>query len=319
MKYGAFGIALTASIFGCVSNSHSAEVVFVDSYHAEYPWSAGITEGIRDRLTETGHNLTVIRLDTKRKKSEDYMKKISSQARATIEAKNADVVIACDDNAAKFLIVPYLKDKDIPVVFCGLNWDASVYGFPAPNVTGMVEVASADELVSMLLPAAKGKKIGFISADTGTERKNFENIKKKFGNELDFKDVVYSSNFQDFKRDFKAIQNRSDLLIFANNAGIEGWNDEDAKAFLEKNTKIPTGSMLTFMSDYVSLVFGKVAQEQGYWAAATAVEILNGKKASDIPIVTNKEGYLILNARIAERGAENLPPELVEIAQEIIE
>jgi hypothetical protein len=30
--------------------------------------------------------------------------------------------------------------NDLPVVFVGVNWDASPYGYPTANVTGSVEV-----------------------------------------------------------------------------------------------------------------------------------------------------------------------------------
>ncbi len=75
-----------------------------------------------------------------------------------IDSWQPDVVIASDDNASKYLIAPYYKGGDLPFVFCGLNWDASVYGFPAKNVTGMVEVAQIPQLLEVLKRHAKGDR-----------------------------------------------------------------------------------------------------------------------------------------------------------------
>ncbi|MCP4577871.1 MAG: hypothetical protein GY846_16480 [Deltaproteobacteria bacterium] len=77
-----------------------------------------------------------------------------------------DVVIAADDNASKYLIKPFYKDAGLPFVFCGVNWDASNYGFPYRNVTGMIEVAGAKELVKILQGYAKGSRVALLADDT---------------------------------------------------------------------------------------------------------------------------------------------------------
>lgn len=44
-----------------------------------------------------------------------------------------------------------------------VNWDASVYGYPYRNVTGMVEVAGARKLVDLLKDFVKGGKVGLLA------------------------------------------------------------------------------------------------------------------------------------------------------------
>lgn len=308
-----------ASTLLAVGAANAAEIVFVDSYHEGYEWSDGITRGIQETLEGKGHNLTIVRMDTKRNKGDDFKTDAAAKALQVIKEKNADVVIACDDNAAKFLIVPHLKDTDTQVVFCGVNWDASGYGFPAPNVTGMVEVASVDELVAMLSPAAAGDRVGYIGPDTATERKNAKFTGEKFGEVLNITEEVFVKTFDEFKEQFAALQSKVDILVFPNYAGIEGWDEAAAAEFALANTKIPTGSMHDFMAPYVTLVFGKVADEQGRWSANSALEILGGKKAGDIEMVHNSEGYMVINAKMATEAGIDLPAELVEVANEILE
>ena len=38
-------------------------------------------------------------------------------------------------------LITFFDDADLPVVFCGVNWDAATYGYPFKNATGIVEVA----------------------------------------------------------------------------------------------------------------------------------------------------------------------------------
>jgi len=79
-------------------------------------------------------------MDTKRNKNIDFIKAQALKAKNLIEKVKPDIVLTSDDNAAKFLIVPYFKDSKIPFIFSGVNWTAEKYGFPFKNVTGMIEV-----------------------------------------------------------------------------------------------------------------------------------------------------------------------------------
>ena len=117
------------------------KVLFIDSYHQGYAWSDGVTKGVQIKMKDTGVQLKVLRMDTKRNSSDDFKKEAAKKAVSVIKEFEPDVVIAADDNASKFLIKPYYKDAELPFVFCGVNWDAKVYGYPYKNVTGMVEVA----------------------------------------------------------------------------------------------------------------------------------------------------------------------------------
>lgn len=310
---------VTATSMMTLASAQAGEIVFVDSYHEGYAWSDGITRGLEEGLEGSGHNLTIVRMDTKRNKGDDFKDEAAQKALEVIRAKNADVVIACDDNASKHLVAPHLKGTETPVVFCGVNWDASGYGFPAPNVTGMVEVASVDELVSMLLPGAAGDRVGYIGPDTTTERKNAEHTEKAFGEFLNITEEVFVADFEAFKAEYAALQDKVDVVVFPNYAGIDGWDDAAAEEFMLANTKVPTGSMHDFMAPFVMLVFGKVAEEQGRWSAETALEIIDGKSAGDIPIVANSEGYMVINAKLITQAGVDLPVELVEMADEIIE
>jgi hypothetical protein len=81
-------------------------------------------------LKESGIELKVFRMDTKRNADEAFKKDAALKAKAEIEAFKPDVVIASDDNASKFLIEPYYKNASLPFVFCGVNWDEKCTGFP---------------------------------------------------------------------------------------------------------------------------------------------------------------------------------------------
>jgi ABC-type uncharacterized transport system substrate-binding protein len=301
---------------GFAKSYNGKKILFVDSYHEGYAWSDGITEGIKKTLDGTGVELKIIRMDTKRNTSVDFKKEAAGKVKAAIESFKPDVVIVADDNASKYLVMPYFKDADIPFVFCGVNWDAAVYGYPYKNATGMVEVTPIPQILEQLRPYAKGDRMGMIGPDIATAHKEADNYRKIFGYEVT---DYYAKDFEDWKKGFKELQGKVDMLIIDSDGGLYKDHADEMKAFVEANTQIPTGSAYDFMAPYALLTYGKVAQEQGAWSAQTALEILDGKSPADIPLVKNKEGSLIINIRIAKTVGAEVPFEILQSADKVIE
>ena len=289
------------------------KIVWVDSYHAGYEWSDGVEAGVQSGLENSGVDLKIMRMDTKRNSDEAFGQQAGLDIKTEIEAFNPDVVIACDDNAQKYLVVPFLKDTDLPVVFCGVNWDASPYGYPASNVTGMIEIDLATQTIDLLKPYANGDRIAYLTGESETERTIFETYNDRFFN--DQLQEVFVTNFDDFKSEYLRLQDEVDIIYMGNNAGIIDWDDAAAEAFLLDNTKIPSGSINTWMAPYALLIVGKSAAEQGEWAAGAALSILDGTPIPDIPIVENKESTLILNLNLADKLDVVFTPSMLRYAE----
>lgn len=288
------------------------KILYIDSYHEGYEWSDGITNGITGVLKETKVELKIFRMDTKRNGSEEFKKEAGLKAKKIIEEFKPNVVICSDDNAAKYVIVQYYYNSNIPFVFCGLNFDASIYGFPTKNVTGMVEMELMPPIIENLKDFAKGKRIGLLSSDNETARKVGFYTKKLYVPDLV---EYYAKSFSEWKKYFIELQSKVDILILDNNAGIGDWNNEEAEKFVINNTKIPTGANNTWMTPYTVLGYTKVAEEFGEYSAKTALEILNGKKIEDIPIVTNKKGQLFINMKLANKLGYTFKPSLLKMAK----
>ena len=293
------------------------KVLFIDSYHEGYAWSDGITRGVQKVLDGTGAELKIFRMDTKRNTADAYKSEAALKAKALIETYRPDVVIAADDNASKFLIQPYFKEADLPFVFCGVNWDATVYGYPYRNATGMVEVTPIPQIVEQLRPYAKGDRIGFLAPELLTSRKESKNYREVFG----YNDLVeyYAEDFEDWKKGFLHLQETTDMVIIDSDGGLYNDKAGEMKAFVEANTKVPTGAAYDFMAPATLFVYAKVAEEQGIWSAETALKILEGTSPGEIPLVKNQQGNLIINTRIARAIGAEIPFEILESAQQVIE
>lgn len=275
------------------------KVLYIDSYHEGYAWSDGITAGIKNILGDTNVELKIHRMDTKRNTDETFKKTAALKAKSVIEDYTPDVVIVSDDNAFKYLIQPYYRDAELPVVFSGLNWDAAVYEAPYTNTTGMVEVSLTVQLIDLLREYANGNRVGYLTADVLTERKNAEYYSKLF--DLNFEKSYFVTSMDEWKDAFLKLQREVDIIIFENNAGIVDWDDDMTETFVLDTIKIPVGTTNPWIMQSSLLGLTKIPEEQGEWSAKATLDILNGASPSEIPVVNNKKGKLIVNLRIAEK------------------
>jgi len=289
------------------------KILFINSYHEGYPWSDGEEKGAKAALAGTGVELRFHRMDTKRHQEEAFRAKAGQKAREEIEAWKPDLVIVADDPAVKYVLEAYYKDAKLPFVFCGVNWDASKYGLPYRNATGMVEVAPVKELIANLRAQAKGARLGYLSVDTETERIEAPAYAKVIGGP--FAVEVLAKSFDEWKAAFQKMQTETDMVLFGNTTGLKNFNEKEAAAFVLSSTKVPTGCAYDFMMPYAMLGFTKIEEEQGAWAASAALRILKGESPSAIAITQNRQSKILMNLKIAGAAKVVFRPEIVRNAQ----
>jgi len=274
-------------------------VFWVDSYHEGNPWNDGIGRGINQALQGSGVTFQAFHMDTARNAGEAYAKDVALKTKAAIEAFKPDVLIATDDAAQKYVMVPFFRDAGTPIVFAGVNWSAEAYGYPTPNVTGMLEVDLVDPLIRALREYARGDRVAYLSGDTQTQAKVVATYNERFfGGKMQVRLV---KSFDEFKQAFVALQDSADMLLTGNYAGIAGWDEKAARAFIVAQTRIPTGYVDGYMTPSVLITMGKIPEEQGEYAAQVALAVLGGAKPSAYPLVSNKKAALGLNLVVADK------------------
>jgi len=300
---------LVAALSGCLASGLAAQdrkepgkVVFhLNSYHQGYEWSDGITEAIHATLA--GHaTVRTFYMDTKRQGEPGQVQKAVEAARAAIEAARPDVIIASDDPAVKHVIVPYFKDGPIPVVFCGVNWSAEPYGLPTPHVTGMVEVPPILEALDIVRKRyASTRRLGILTEQGLTEDAERAWLEPKY-RDLGFV-VTYAmvSDFAAWKKEFRRLNQTTDVVFLPTNGGIRGWDDAEARAFVEQNIAKPVVTAVDFMVPYAVFGLAKIAEEQGQWAAQASLAILAGRSPGDIAVARNRRRQAWLNPVLAKK------------------
>ncbi len=290
------------------------KILYVDSYHAEYPWSAGITSSIKKVLAERSDiKFKIVRMDTKRNISEEFKKEAALKVKKLIEEWHPDIVIASDDNASKYLVAPYYRDSDLPFVFCGINGSAKPYGFPTKNITGMIEVALVEEGVKALQKLTpKNQRIGFIAADVTSTHQILDYARTIV--DIPPERIHFVTTMEQWQSAYKQLQKTADILLVGPWHGITGWDEKENVAFILKNSRIPSVSFYNYMYQYSLLSFGTLAEEQGEYAARTALAILDGENPANIPVVRNHKAKILLNMKLAKKMGIKFPLSLIQNA-----
>ena len=259
-------------------------------------------------------------MDTKRKKDEQSKQQAAEAARALIESWKPDIVITADDNAAKYLIVPFYRDAPLPVVFSGINWTAKEYGFPFSNVTGMVEVAPIRPMLEAAMETVGGGGSAFyLGADTLTERKNlarFESAAAELGLKLQSK-LVATAN--EWLATHAAVQNEHQFIVLGSYSGIKDWETRAAEIedTVRRQTRRLSVTNHGWMMPFATLGMTKVPEEQGQWSAEAALAILDGTPPSEIPIIANRRWDVWVNEKLLEASNQVLPSSLKRKAKTI--
>ena len=299
-------IALAAGI-GVAAHAASElpKCLYISSYHVGYAWSDGVEEGLRKVLADKCQ-IQQFDMDTKRLRSAEDIKKAIATSLEIIESWKPDVVITSDDNAAKHLIVPYFMDKELPFIFSGVNWTVKEYGFPASNVTGIVEVAPIEPMLKEAIKVSQGTNGIYLGAKTMTEEKNFARIEtgaKRLNSRLE---QVLVTDAESWKREFAKANRNADYIVMGSNSGIIGWDDDEMSTYAIENAEVVSVTNHSWMMPVTALGYTKIPQEHGEWAASSALEILAGTSPADLPIVTNRKWDLWINEEIVNSTGTEL-------------
>jgi ABC-type uncharacterized transport system substrate-binding protein len=309
-----FLTALAVFFFLTGNTVFAAKCLYVSSYHKGYEWSDGVERGLVAEL-EGKCEFKQFDMDVKRNGSEEFKKAAALRAKEMIESFKPDVVIVSDDAAVEYLVVPYYKDSALPIIFCGVNWSAEKYGLPFKNVTGMIEVSPITAQINVAKATIPNlKKVYYLDSDNSTGQKSVVYYKNLFeGKGFEFTSQLVKT-FDEWKGAFVAAQ-EYDCVILRNNAGIEGWNDEEAKSFVLANAKKLSMTESDWVMPFALLGMTKVPEEQGMWAGKTAVQVLGGADISKIKLVENQRSNIFINKQLHEKLNLPVPASILNAAK----
>ena len=307
-------VGFTSLLLSAGGYASESRCLIVASYHDGFIGQKLKVQGALDVL-EGKCQIKQFDMDTKRNPDQAFGEAKALEAKQLIEEWKPDVVITIDDNAAKYLVQPYYKDADLPIVFSGVDWTAEAYGFPYNNVTGMIEVAPMQALVRQMKRInPEAKTLYFMRPDRFSAVKNVDRMTKVLDAEgIDVVDLVVKT-MDGFEQQYLEAQ-KGDFILFTNNAAIEGWDDKRASEYMLKHSETLVLTQSDWMVPFSMLAFTKVIEEQGEYAAEVALKILEGHKPSEFPIVSNRKWNIYINEPLLKKSGVALPAGLIRKAE----
>jgi len=306
-------------------SSSTPKVLLVHSYHMEYEWVAGISRGVKRALQLSDVELELFHMDTKRKTDESWKIESGEIAKKTVADWQPDVVIAVDDNAQKYFASSYLGKTKPKIVFCGVNAELEKYGYPADNITGMLErphMVSSLQLLKSIVPEAH--RIAVITDNSLTSEGTLNYLKSL---QTGFEMVSWEtpSTFDSWRAAVLRAQDTADAIVIytyhtvKQEGSAESLSPKVVMDWSVANSKIPLVALLSFgIEDGLLCGVVESAMEHGYEAGKIALSLLNGECAGNIPVKTAEKGQAMLNLNTARRLGLDVPSSVIESADIII-
>lgn len=298
------------------------KVLLVHSYHSGYPWVDAITRGVH--MAVGGHDLEVetFHMDTKRHTDEAWKEQAGERAKEIVAQWRPDVVIAVDDNAQQYFAKDYVDADGPSVVFCGVNAEPSTYGYPASNVTGILErphFAETLHMLGQLLPEAS--RIAIISDDSETSTGAISCMTAP-PSPWRIVSCERPHTFDEWQHAVTQAQDQADAIAVylyhtVKRDGQElSMEPKDVMAWTVANSRIPLVGFFIFAVDDGALCgYLESGTEHGFRAGQIALEVLAGRKPGEMPVVTALEGRSMINVATARRLGIMIPGNVLNATQ----
>jgi ABC-type uncharacterized transport system substrate-binding protein len=292
-------------------------VLVVMSYGETYVWEQHIREGIESVLADICE-LTYVYLHTRVDFEGGDQK--AKEAYLLYQELQPDGVIAADDNVQAMFVVPYLKDRvETPVMFCGVNAEPEDYGYPASNVSGILERLHIKESLAFaqqLVPSIT--TFGFIDKDDPASWALIRQIQREADTyPATFVDFKLAKTLQDLMMMTAVLVEQCDALYMS---GLDGILDDDGKPVPQQEAFALVAKMFgkpTLAGNPENVSFGALCavvqsgQEQGRTAAKMLLQAMQGTPMSQIPITRNRQGNKIVNVTVMQALGITPNPEVL--------
>lgn len=237
---------------------------------------------------------------------------------------NADLILAIATPSAQAAYNATQKsNKDIPILITAVT-DPVKAGIvksldnPGTNVTGTSDAAPMDaqfELTKKLVPSSK--KIGIIYNTSEVNSEVQVDEAKKIATNFDLEIITQGiTSENEIPQALESILGKIDVLyVIKDNMVASAMPTVTRKCFAKKipvigseSAHVKAGAVATEGIDYKKL---------GYETGLKAVQILEGKKPSEIPVETQKESTIVINEDAVKKLNIEVPQDIASKAEKV--
>lgn len=307
-------LALMLWLWGLTVGAAEFKVLVVMSYEEENPWVKEIREGI-DGVLGGSSAITYFYMDTKVDPAGGANK--AEQAHALYRQLQPQGVIAVDDHAQSLFVLPYLKDiTATPIMFAGVNAAPEQYGYPTPQISGVLERAHVRESLAFakqLIPALRNA-CALTNRVAPGEALRAQIEAEKDGYPVRFHAFHLVKTVAELESLGETLRQGCDALFVDSLEGIldpagKTLNNREVLAALARVYQGPLlGGNRYQVEQGAWAAVVKTGQEQGATAAEMLLRALRGTPVDQIPMARNSQGQRIINVTVIESRGLPLRP-----------
>ncbi|GAK50595.1 ABC-type uncharacterized transport system periplasmic component-like protein [Candidatus Moduliflexus flocculans] len=313
-------VAMSSILLSGVMPAHAAKykVLVVLSYEEDYLWCQEIKQAVDSVLADSSE-IRYFYMDTK--KNPDGGPQKAQEAYALYQEFQPDGVITADDNAQSMFVVPFLKDKvKTPVMFAGVNADPAKYGFPASNVSGILERDPIREtlvLAKQLVPTLTNF-VALLPDNTTGQALELQMETDKAEYPIAYAGKKVPKTVDELMAMVEELKQTSDTVMYFTFAGMpnaqgEAMADKDLIPMVIEKYGKPVLTQGVIYGGLCAIV--KTGNEQGDVAARMLLEAMQGKPVSEIPITQNQFGRRVINVETLKKLGITPSPDVLRGAE----
>ena len=288
-------------------------ILYINSYHSGYSWSDNIEKGLRERLNSSGEKieLSLEYLDTRRFTDPRLQDKLADILLAKYRDFHHNLIMVSDNAAVDFAIKNRKRlFPDIPIVFCGYNNFHPEMLKGLTNITGVNEEMNIGGLIeTALFIQPKIKTLAFIVSTGDASNKIItdmveESIVPKYQDQYEII-LLKDSSMNQIKKSLARLPRKSALFLLGQTSDR---GDGRALTPIENGrlisaiSSVPVYTLWDFHLD-TGVLGGRIltGYDQGKVAGDMALQILKGKKAEEIPVLTESPTSYVFDYTVMQR------------------
>ncbi|EGB14202.1 PAS/PAC sensor hybrid histidine kinase [Pseudodesulfovibrio mercurii] len=284
-------------------------VLCLNSYHDGYQWSDGIMRGIRSVLENSHYkiDLQIEYMNAKRYNYEDVTRMLLRLYKEKFKNEKFDLIMTSDNDAYSF--ATHYRDilfPGVPLVYCGVNY-LNTDDTDVDNATGVIEIFNLSKTLDVALRLHPGKKHMVVVSDSSTTGAA---ITRQVRNQLARYKVPLTTEYW-IDMSLRNVMDRvahlpQDTFLFfvPYYQVIDGrfLTAEEVMQAISARSSVPIYTSWEFLAGN-GAVGGNMLSGflHGQRAARTALEVLDGKNADEIPVFRETTGEYIFDYTVMKR------------------
>lgn len=299
----------------------AADILIIESYHADFNWDMAYKKGIKENLTSDYH-FSYFQMDTKRLPVENHPEMAESAWQKYLTSK-PDVVVLADDNALKYL-GPRFKNTSTPVVYLGINNNPRNYDiYHVANITGVLERPLLKRSILYLNKLVGNVDKVLVLFDDSPSSAAAVGIEFQQGQAMKLRQVLVEvgmvSQYSQWQNKvLSAKANEIDFIVVGLYQTLrdEEGNHISAEQVMEwtsANSTVPVFGFWGYSIGANKAIGGLVIEgyEQGYTAAKIIKKIVAGENIAKIRPEVAKKGSYIFSREEVEKHKLIIPANML--------